>query len=91
MCTCLEDFKKEFKKQYPTWNNRPVKDVSLPEGFSFKTGDTFYYVPIYINVGYQKPKESSLLIRFCPVCGKPMPGVEPWKPEEDKATSTINP
>jgi len=70
MCDCLDNFKEEFLKKYPQWKGREIKYIELPQGINFSTGKSFYYLPIYIYVGYKTPKESSLIIKFCPICGE---------------------
>jgi len=69
-CSCLEDFKVKFLKEYPAYRGKKVLSISLPEGFSMTTGRSFYYLPVYIDVGQKKPKETSLIMSNCPICGK---------------------
>lgn len=69
MCDCLQDFKKRFLEKYSKWEGRDVKGVSLPQGINFSTGQAFYYLPIYVDVGQKKDKQTSLIIKHCPLCG----------------------
>jgi hypothetical protein len=77
MCDCLERFKEFFLETCPKWKGKDVKSISLPEGFN-STGAHMYYVPVYIDIGYQRPKESYLVMIHCPICGSKLdPDVEP--------------
>ena len=70
MCECLEDFRRRFVEKYPTWKGKKVYGVSLPDGINFETGKAFYYLPVYIEVGQRNPKQTSLIMRHCPLCGE---------------------
>lgn len=69
-CSCLDDFKKKFLADYPVYRGKSVRGVSLPEGFNMNTGKSFYYLPVYIDVGLKNSKETSLIMSHCPICGK---------------------